>query len=436
MIAIGVALLLGALLVWDVSRESDVAVQRLLYHQRMIARALAQGYSRRLAQLSTDDAEREQQREALLLRMLPEGRTIEREGHSVLLVKVPGRAGLRTTDGGVIASPVLEAALARDEHGVALSRDEASAIGLPHRSAVAAISHIEDSAGLAPIAIVMASSSREERDRFRNYEYRLAGGLALTAAIVAAFVALLFREQRRELVMAATLERDEQLARAERMASVAALSLGIGHELATPLGVILGRVEEIGRGSDVGTQRALRSIEDQVARIRRVLQGFLSLARGDAPAMESVKAVRVADDATALVRHRFASAGVELVMRTECDASVRCDAALLTQVLVNLLVNACAHSRASDVVQLSVERRGASVAFVVTDNGTGIAPDVADRATEPFFTTRKADGGTGLGLTIAREIVQHHGGTLQVAPRDGTQGTQAVVTVPAEQTDA
>ena len=289
----------------------------------------------------------------------------------------------------------------------------------------------------------MASSSREERDRFRNYEYRLLGGLALTALIVAAFVALMLREQRRQLVLDATLERermsherDEQLARADRMASVAALSLGIGHELATPLGVILGRVEEIGRTtSDTGTSRALRSIEDQVARIRRVLQGFLGLARGEAPAMESVKASRVVEEAAALVRHRFASAGVELVTHAESDASLRCDATLFTQVLVNLLMNACAHSRTGDVVRLATEQRSASLAFVVTDSGAGIAPEVADRATEPFFTTRKAEGGSGLGLTIAREIVQHHGGTLQLMPRDGAQGTLAIVTVPAEHSD-
>lgn len=324
-----------------------------------------------------------------------------------------------------------------------LSRDEASGIGLPHRIAVAAIARVADTRGLPAIAIVMATSAREERDRFRNYEYRLAGGLGLTGLLVTGFIWFVLREQRRRLVVDATLERervaherDEQLARAERMASIAALSLGIGHELATPLGVILGRVEEIRQTTtDNAASRALHSIEDQVVRIRRVLESFLALARGEAPMMTSTTVSRIIDDAVALVRHRFASSRVELATRIERDVHVRCDAALFAQVLVNLLVNACTHSKRGDTVELEVAASASTVAFTVLDSGSGIAPEVAGRAAEPFFTTRKAEGGSGLGLTIAREIVQHHGGTLRIEPRTGSTGTMVSVTVPAEAAD-
>jgi signal transduction histidine kinase len=69
------------------------------------------------------------------------------------------------------------------------------------------------------------------------------------------------------------------------------------------------------------------------------------------------------------------------------------------------------------------------VLFVVDDDGAGIPDDVAQRATEPFFSTKREEGGSGLGLTIAREIVSHHSGTLTLAKRDGARGTRATIAV-------
>jgi signal transduction histidine kinase len=429
-------------LAWDADRESDAAVQRLLHSHRLVAVALAQDFANRLASLERtepkDPVAREDERERLLARALEDGRRIEREGDAVVLVQVPEHAGFRTTDGGIVSSAPIEAALARGESGVILSRDEAGSLGLPHRIAVAALASVDDASGLPPIRIAVLGSAREQRDRFRNYELRSIEGIAIASAIVLAFAGLVLREQRRQLVLDANLEReriarerDEHLADAERMASLAALSLGIGHELATPLGVILGRVEQLrATTTDERAAKALGSIEEQVSRIRSVLQGFLSLARGEAPAMETVLASRIVADATALVRHRFSSGGVRLRTVLPDDAEVRCDKTLFPQVLVNLLVNACDHSDAGSEVVLRVQKREDLVSFLVLDSGEGISPESAQRATDPFFTTRRTTGGSGLGLTIAREIVQHHGGTLRVEPRSGVPGTEAEATLP------
>ena len=70
------------------------------------------------------------------------------------------------------------------------------------------------------------------------------------------------------------------------------------------------------------------------------------------------------------------------------------------------------------------------VAFIVTDDGEGISPEAAARATEPFFTTKPEGKGTGLGLAITREIVHHHRGTLTVAARRDARGTEARITLP------
>jgi signal transduction histidine kinase len=133
-----------------------------------------------------------------------------------------------------------------------------------------------------------------------------------------------------------------------------------------------------------------------------------------------------------LVEHRFERATVRLDLRVGTGiAKVACDARLLEQVLVNLLLNACDACGEGGRVELSVEGDGQRVSFTVTDDGIGISPDVAVRATEPFFTTKPAGEGTGLGLAIANEIVKHHCGSLTLGPGIGGQGTRVTVELPA-----
>ena len=94
---------------------------------------------------------------------------------------------------------------------------------------------------------------------------------------------------------------------------------------------------------------------------------------------------------------------------------------------MNVLLNACQATPAGGAVALEVMSEDGRVAFVVDDDGAGISDAVAARAMEPFFSTKRDEGGSGLGLTIAREIVGHHGGTLTLAKREGRAGTQAKI---------
>ena len=80
-------------------------------------------------------------------------------------------------------------------------------------------------------------------------------------------------------------------------------------------------------------------------------------------------------------------------------------------------------------MRLHVSSTERQVLFVVDDEGEGISDDVAKRATEPFFSTKRDQGGSGLGLTIAREIVSHHAGTLSLARRADSNGTRATIAV-------
>lgn len=225
----------------------------------------------------------------------------------------------------------------------------------------------------------------------------------------------------------------EQLRHADRLRTVGTLASGIAHEVGTPLGVIVGRVEQaLDRTSDERAKAALGVVLEQVDRIRRIVRGCLALARGDAPHLVPTPPASLAEHATDLVRHRFANAGIELACDVDADLPVvACEPALFEQALVNVLLNACQATPRGGNVRLSVRNVENEVRFVVEDDGSGISDETARRATEPFFSTRREEGGSGLGLTIAREIVSHHAGSLTVENRKEHRGTRATISVHA-----
>jgi signal transduction histidine kinase len=229
------------------------------------------------------------------------------------------------------------------------------------------------------------------------------------------------------------------------MATVAALASGFAHEIGTPLGVISGRIEQL-RGPDATAERRsdlLAKAAVQVERIDKVIRSFLGFARGDAPMLVTLPAAKVAESAALLVSHRFTAARVEL--RIELDAArnlpISCEPALFEQALVNVLTNALEASRPSQVVTLRLEQRDGSLVFSVVDEGSGISASALERATEPFFTTKRRSGGSGLGLTIAKEIIAHHRGELLIKRRrEGSEnvlpGTEVSIRVPLANSEA
>ena len=145
---------------------------------------------------------------------------------------------------------------------------------------------------------------------------------------------------------------------------------------------------------------------------------------------------KVAENAQLLVRHRFAAARVDL--RLELGdaerAAIACEPALFEQALVNLLTNALEASQPNQVVTLRLAQLDDFMTFTVEDEGAGIPPSAVERVTEPFFTTKTRSGGSGLGLTIAREIVAHHRGELLIRRRNegelASPGTEVSIRVP------
>jgi signal transduction histidine kinase len=321
---------------------------------------------------------------------------------------------------------------------VRLTHPESIALGLPPRTAIAGLSELDEGPrGRWGIAVV--ATARRERDREERGLWRVALGFVLASAVVVTFGTLALRKQRKEFELAqrlasaeAELARDERLVRADKLATLGAIAMGIAHQVATPLGVIVARAERLSArvADDDKATRAVAMIEEQAQRINAIIHAFLRLARGATPPLEHADAGDIARAAVDLVAHRFEKAGVEVRYTIEDGLpKIACDPRLLEQAIVNLLLNGCDACKRRGHVVLRVGSVDASVVFVVDDDGTGITPEAVARAAEPFFTTKPPGEGTGLGLAIAKEIVHHHRGSLSVAPLP-SRGTRARVRLP------
>jgi two-component system, NtrC family, sensor kinase len=358
----------------------------------------------------------------------------------VLLLDLRGD-DFHAIDGQVLRSAPIRAALAAGLPSVWLGRGDAAMLGLPHRRAAVGLAQV-DAGLLGRWGIAVANSAERERDRDLRARWRVVLSVLSAAGLVFAFGSIALRKQRQGLVLESELamtglrrERDSKLATASRAATMGTLAMGIAHEVSTPLGIIVGRADQLlpRIAEDERSTRSLRAILAQAERIRRVVQGFLDLARGGTPSLGDVEPASVLRGAIALVEHRFAAAEVALTLDVAPDLPmIHCDVSMLEQALVNLLLNACDACKRHGHVAAKVFSDGDRVAFTVVDDGGGITTENAARATEPFFTTKPAGQGTGLGLAITNEIVKMHRGKLVIEPAS-PRGTRVSVIVPASQ---
>ncbi len=429
-----------AVAVWDERREAAAALDDFAAEQTAVARSAAIVLTDHIRLPECVDVESP----CLLAALQALRGSTEQPGAVRVLVRAPGQSTLVDADAQPVDAPSLKEALAAGRPWVQLGRQEAAALGLPRRTALAGLARAPD-AQQRPWAVAVLATAQRVRDRESRALWRLVLGTAIAALLVGCFGGLALREQRRELELRQVLAvgeavqaRDRRLVEADKLATLGALATGVAHEVSTPLGIIVGRAEQLIPRMEPQSRshRAAVAILEQAQRISRIVRAFLTLARGGTPALSEVEPSALARAALELVEHRFTQADVVLESHVDTTLpSVACDPALLEQVLVNLLLNACDACSRGGTVALHIEQTGNKVAFVVEDNGTGIAPEVAERCLEPLFTTKPAGKGTGLGLTIASEIVKHHHGTLSFEPRvgatPGAQGTRVRVEIPA-----
>jgi signal transduction histidine kinase len=250
------------------------------------------------------------------------------------------------------------------------------------------------------------------------FEGLVAWSSLLCAGLIAGQIQLLFRglkETATSLDCVRRLALDDAAGRRRGLESIAAR---LAHELKNPLAAIKSLVQlqaETYRG-DERSHRRLEVMASEVARIESILREYLTFARPlDDLELAEVDVESVVEDVVAVLAGRAELAGVQLARRGRSGA------------LLNLTANALEATPRGGRVTLLYDVGQDAVRMAVRDTGAGMTPSVAARVGTPFFTTR--EGGTGLGVVIARSAIVQHGGTLEFDshPRSGTS---ALITLP------
>ena len=220
------------------------------------------------------------------------------------------------------------------------------------------------------------------------------------------------------------------------------LVANVSHELRTPISALQARLENLVDGVEEPQPELLRSMLDQTERLGRLVAQLLDLSRlesGAAPLRrERVDAASLLD--AVAVEARLGSPGREIeVAVAPADLTVRADPDRIHQVLANLTANALRFGPPQRPVRLtaSVGDGDGAIVLTVSDEGPGISAADAERIFERFYradTARPTDAGAGLGLAIARWIVDLHEGLIQAAPNHPA-GCTMVVRLPSQNGD-
>jgi two-component system NtrC family sensor kinase len=232
-----------------------------------------------------------------------------------------------------------------------------------------------------------------------------------------------------------------QIVRSERMASVGRLAAGVAHEIGNPIAALVG-MEELLLDGDLPVEQQrdfLQRMRRETDRIHTVIRDLLDFARPEGPAVSSGPPVpadlrSVVDDVVALVKPQKDFRNVKVEVDADGVPPVGLPAPRLTQVLLNLVLNAGASVASAKTeggrVTVRARREGQRVRVEVEDDGPGVDPSVRDRLFEPFVTTKEVGEGTGLGLAVCRGLVESVGGEVAL-DASYTAGARFVVVLPA-----
>lgn len=214
----------------------------------------------------------------------------------------------------------------------------------------------------------------------------------------------------------------ESLVRSERLAGVGRLAAGIAHEVGNPLAAILGYADVLLSETDARPlppelrRDVLERVRAETERIHHIIQELLDYARPPRDEVEEVSVERAVDAARSLVRAQARTRGVTIELNLPAALPpVRASAGRLTQVILNLMLNAADATRGAGKVTIDARVDGDRVIIGVADDGPGVPADVAARIFDPFFTTKDVGRGTGLGLSVSQAIIEGYGGTLRLA---------------------
>jgi signal transduction histidine kinase len=294
--------------------------------------------------------------------------------------------------------------------------------------------------GDAPLTLGFLTPLTALHAHRQTERWRLVATVAALLLSMGIVVAFLWRQREQEQALHERLRHAEELnrlehhlIRAEKLATVGALTAGLAHELGTPLAIIRGRAEILEERTKLPE---IKTILDQSDRIASTLRQVLDFSREQPVVVQSTDAVAAFRTVVNLLDFRFRQKGIRWrVEPAEGAIFIAADPDQLQQVLVNLVMNASDACQDGGTIGMRVWHDPSSTKFVrldVTDDGCGIPPEKIDAVFDPFFTTKPKGEGTGLGLPVAASIVRNHLGQIGITSSEG-QGTTVSILWPRDQ---
>lgn len=254
--------------------------------------------------------------------------------------------------------------------------------------------------------------------------------LALGVLVVGTLgLGMIFYTQHRHLREMRGLE--AQMAQRERLASLGNMAATVAHEIRNPLNAVSMGLQRLGaefRTDDAEEyERLVGLMHGEVRRLNGIVEEFLSLARPVALTVADVEVAAVLRELVTLIEGEAKASGVEIVVDAPSSLPVlRVDPDRLRQVLLNLARNGLEAMPRGGTLTLAAGADDDTITLEVRDTGDGIPADLLPRIFEPYVTTKAT--GVGLGLAIARRIVEAHGGRIEA--ESGARGTRFRIDLP------
>ena len=225
---------------------------------------------------------------------------------------------------------------------------------------------------------------------------------------------------------------EEQIAQADKLASIGQLSAGIAHEINNPLGIILGYTQLLIRNAKPVSERYndLKTIEKHVRSCKTIVEDLLNFARTSKPREDLIRVDDVLDDVLKFVQQHADLDQISIGRSYDPAApDMLLDEEKIKQVFINLVMNAKHAMGDSGQLTVSTEYRETAhqVVIKLTDTGHGINRKDLPRIFDPFFTTKPTGEGTGLGLSVSYGIIKNHGGDIKVDSEGGRGATFTIV---------
>jgi signal transduction histidine kinase len=227
-----------------------------------------------------------------------------------------------------------------------------------------------------------------------------------------------------------------QMSRAEHLATLGELAAGLAHEIRNPLAGIAGVIEIVGRdlSPDSPAREVLKEVRHEVQHINRIVTDLLQTARPKQPNFRLDNLNATAEHAVLFTQQQSSSQPVAIEFIKAPDLPpIKHDAGQIHQVLLNLLLNAIQAIDGPGRVRVEVSQTEGYATVAVSDTGKGIPAEHLPNIFRPFFTTK--GHGTGLGLSLAKRIIEDHEGRIEVASTVGA-GTKFTIYLPLQYAEA